>query len=93
MGDPKRSIAPYGIGLALGLGASQAPPVFIDGTPAKGALECRTERTGILQGDRVCEQPFGALPLPASSMLEVVCENDGGCVERPAAEQADAGSP
>lgn len=84
----KSKAAPYALGLALGLGASQAPPVFIAGAPAEGAsLECHVERTGLLQGDRVCAQAFGNLPPPASSLLEVVCDADGGCVERPASSQ------
>lgn len=87
---PKSKAAPYAIGLALGLGASQAPPVFIAGEPAEGAsLECHVERTGLLQGDRVCLQAFGELPAPSSSALVVECLGDGGCLERPAAVELE----
>jgi hypothetical protein len=86
----KSKVVPYAIGLALGLGASQAPPILVPGTPAEGAgLECHVERTGVLQGERVCAQPFGAVPAPSSSVLEVVCVGDAGCVER--APAVDAG--
>lgn len=91
---------PYAISIGLGLGAANAPPVFVDGElppPAPGMI-CQVERTGIAQGRRLCV--FAPTPEKSTSVkLEWQCvkqDVDGGCElleERPVVSDAspDAG--
>lgn len=86
----KNPLKPYAIATALGLGAANAPPVFVTGEEVapQAQLVCDTVRTGFLQGDRVCAFKTAAPAAPAQ-LLEIVCDEDGGCVERPAALAAE----
>ncbi len=61
------------------LGLASAPPVFVSGVEPQGPVTCHVERTGILQGQRVCE--INDVP-PAPTEGEFRCVSwagDGGC--------------
>lgn len=87
----KNGLKPYAIATALGLGAANAPPVFVnnEAVAPQAQLVCETVRTGILQGDHVCAFKTEAVPAAPAVLLEVVCDGDGGCVERPAQVASD----
>lgn len=65
--------------ILAGLGLASAPPVFVSGVEPQGPVTCHVERTGVLQGQRVCE--INDVP-PAPTEGEFRCvswHGDGGC--------------